>query len=339
MEVVAHWGRMLYTVNGDGCLGRATRPNRTRAIYFTMTASFHGLLVVDKPAGITSRDAVDRVQPWFPRGTKLGHTGTLDPLATGVLVLTLGQATRLSEYVQRMRKTYRTTVRFGAGSDSDDADGTITARDVDRPPERNAVEQALTGFMGTIAQLPPAFSAVKTTGRRACDLARRGIEVALAPRPVEVYSIQILKYDYPLLDLEVQCGKGTYVRSLARDLGAALECGGYVETLRRLRVGPFAAQDALSLAADRQTAHQRLLPMAAAVAELQRVTIAPGEAERLCRGMCIVPEGAESAWHQLAQGQDVAVFATDGRLLAVAAAEPEKHLLRPLKVVASQAAP
>ena len=304
-----------------------------------MTSAFNGLLVVDKPVGITSRDAVDRAQTWFPRSTKLGHTGTLDPLATGVLVLTLGQATRLSEYVQRMRKTYRATVRFGASSDSDDADGILTERYVDQPPDREAVERALSGFIGTISQLPPAYSALKTTGRRACDLARRGIEVALAPRPVVVHAIQLLSYEYPRLELEVECGKGTYIRSLARDLGEMLGCGGHVETLRRLRVGSFAACDALSLDAERPTAQQSVLPMSAAVSELHRVTITLDEAERLCRGMAVSPEGAASDLAQLSASSELAVFGPDDQFLALAAVVPEKGLLRPLKVFAKPAKP
>jgi tRNA pseudouridine55 synthase len=299
-----------------------------------MTSAFNGLLVVDKPAGITSRDAVDRAQTWFPRSTKLGHTGTLDPLATGVLVLTLGQATRLSEYVQRMRKTYRATVRFGAISDSDDADGNLIQRCVDRPPDREAVERALSGFLGTISQLPPAYSALKTTGRRACDLARRGIEVALAPRPVEVYALQLLSYEYPRLALEIECGKGTYIRSLARDLGERLGCGGHVETLRRLRVGSFAADRALSLDTERAAAQQNILPMSAALSELHRVTITLDEALRLCRGMGVVPEGAANGLAHLSASLELAVFGPNDQFLALATVVPEKGLLRPLKVFA-----
>src|SRR5262249_55225838 len=138
-----------------------------------------GLLVVDKPAGITSRTAVDRALQWFPRRTRLGHTGTLDPLATGVLVLCAGAATRLTEYVQRMAKVYRTTALPGARSPTADADGPLRPVAVERPPTRDAVERCLAGFLGTIEQVPPAFSAAKVGGRRAYDVARGGEEVAL----------------------------------------------------------------------------------------------------------------------------------------------------------------
>src|SRR5262249_34880588 len=175
---------------------------------------YHGLLVLDKPGGVTSRDAVDRAQRWFPRGTRLGHTGTLDPLATGVLVLCVGSATRLTEYVHRMPKTYRAGVLLGARSDTDDADGTVTQVAVAAPPDLTAVRGRLDEFLGEIEQVPPAFSAAKVTGRRAYDLARRGDEVVLQPRKVQIYQIDVRGYAWPRLDLEVRCGKGTYIRSL-----------------------------------------------------------------------------------------------------------------------------
>src|SRR5262249_42878594 len=150
-------------------------------------------------------------------------------------------ATRLTEYVQRMTKAYRTRVRLGATSDTDDTDGTITPRPVERPPDRETVERVLAQLVGELEQVPPAFSAAKVTGRRAYDLARRGEQVALQPRRVQVHGINLLAFDYPQLELEVVCGKGTYIRSLARDLGERLDCGGLVETLRRTRVGPFTA--------------------------------------------------------------------------------------------------
>src|SRR5688572_19173855 len=202
-----------------------------------MRPSFDGLLVLDKPAGLTSREGVDRALRWFPRGTRVGHTGTLDPLATGVLVLCVGVATRLTEYVQAMGKTYFTTVRLGARSDTDDADGTVTPVEGARPPGREELERCLGGFVGEIEQVPPAYSAAKVSGARAYDLARRGREVSLAARRVRVDGIDLLRYDYPEADLEVRCGKGTYVRSLARDLGERLGCGGLVQVLRRTRVG------------------------------------------------------------------------------------------------------
>src|SRR5262249_45363855 len=161
------------------------------------------------------------------RGTRLGHTGTLDPLATGVLVLCVGSATRLADYVQRMSKTYRSLFRLGARSDTDDADGAVTPVAGAAAPEPAALEACLRQFVGTIEQVPPAYSAAKVTGQRAYDLARRGREVSLQARAVQVHGIEVLRYDYPELEVEVRCGKGTYIRALARDLGARLGCGAY----------------------------------------------------------------------------------------------------------------
>jgi tRNA pseudouridine55 synthase len=206
-----------------------------------------GWLVVDKPAGVTSRDAVNVVQRWFPRGMKLGHTGTLDPLATGVLVLCLGRATKLADRVQVMGKEYRTIIRLGATSTSDDADGEITESPQPTPPSEIAIREVLTGFVGTIEQLPPAVSALKVNGVRAHALVRAGKEVDVKPRPVRVDSIVLERYAWPEVELTIACGKGTYVRSIARDLGAKLGVGGLVQQLRRTRVGPFTTDNAARL--------------------------------------------------------------------------------------------
>lgn len=288
-----------------------------------MSNACHGLLVVDKPGGITSRAALDRCQRWFPAGTALGHTGTLDPLATGVLVLCVGRATRLAEYVQQMPKTYLATIQLGATSDSDDADGTIAAVPVTAPPDLASVDAALQSFVGTIDQVPPAYSAAKVAGRRAYALARRGHTPELAARPVTIHAIHRLAYDYPCLEVRIHCGKGTYVRSLARDLGASLQCGGYVASLRRERVGPFAANDAVPLDARPDEALAHLRPLADAVAELPAITLTPDEVVRLRHGQRLVREHADSG--------TVAVFDERGGLVAVA--RVEGGVLAPNKVL------
>jgi tRNA pseudouridine55 synthase len=297
-----------------------------------MKATDHdGLLVLDKPGGITSRAAVDRALRWFPRGTRMGHTGTLDPLATGVLVLCLGAATRLTEYVQRMGKTYRTVLRLGARSDTDDADGAITPVAGATPPEPAAVAAALAGFVGTVAQVPPAYSAAKVTGRRAYDLARQGQDVTLQARPVQIHGIDVLRYEYPLLELEVRCGKGTYIRSLARDLGERLGCGALVQALRRTRVGPFTAAEGVPPEADAAAARARLLPLARAVAELPRVALPERELRRLRNGRAVPIPGAR-AEGTTDEGDEVAVFDAAGALAAVARLSRAERLLRPEKV-------
>src|SRR5262245_41941276 len=172
----------------------------------------HGLLVLDKPGGLTSREALDRAARWFPRKTRVGHCGTLDPLATGVLVLALGHATRLVEYVQAMPKIYRTRITLGATSDTDDADGTVTPTAA-RPVADDVVRAALTAFVGEVEQTPPAYSAARIEGQRAHLLARRGEEVTLAPRRVRIDAIEVRSFAWPELEVDVACGKGTYIRS------------------------------------------------------------------------------------------------------------------------------
>jgi tRNA pseudouridine55 synthase len=272
---------------------------------------FDGLLVIDKPTGMTSREVVNRAQRWFPLRTRIGHTGTLDPLATGVLVLCVGMATRLTEYVQRMTKVYRAGVTFGAASDTDDADGQITPMPAARIPSAEDVRLALAGFVGIFEQVPPAYSAAKVAGRRAYDVARRGKEVSLAPRQVTIHTIDVAAFAYPHLELVVRCGKGTYIRSLARDLGKRLACGGYIASLRRLQVGCFNVADALSLDVEPVQARQRLLPAACAVDDLPSITLDEAAASRLLHGQRIpAPIPLASA--------EAAVVDDAGRLLAIA---------------------
>jgi tRNA pseudouridine55 synthase len=292
---------------------------------FAEEGSMEGLLVLDKPSGITSRDAVDRAVRWFPRRTKVGHTGTLDPLATGVLVVCVGSATRLAEYVQAMTKTYWGLFHLGATSDSDDADGTVTPVEGARVPRRPEVDRALAALTGTIEQVPPAYSAAKVTGRRAYSLARRGEEVRLSARPVQVHGIDVWRYQHPQLEVEVRCGKGTYIRSLARDLGARLGCGAYVKELRRTRVGPFTVDQAVPLDATPEEARARLLPSALALEELPRVELAPGERQALRHGRTVpLPPGQSAAG-------EAAVFDAQGHALAVVAVEA--GMVRPVKVL------
>jgi tRNA pseudouridine55 synthase len=282
---------------------------------------------------MTSRAVVDRVQRWFAKRTRIGHAGTLDPLATGVLVLCLGGATRLIEYIQRMDKVYRTRLLLGARSDSDDAEGNVTPVSGAVAAAAATVAACVADFVGTLEQVPPAYSAVKVGGQRAYDLARRGEEVSLSSHSVQIHAIQILEYTYPYLELEVRCGKGTYLRSLARDIGERLSCGALVQELRRTQIGPFTTEDALTLDADAETAHARLLPVEMAVAELPRFVLPDSERKRLEQGQAVpvaeAPQGIE-------ERNEVAVFDAAGRLTAVAAFDPQRQLLQPIKVLRSR---
>ena len=280
----------------------------------------NGLLVIDKPGGMTSRDAVNRVQGWFPRKTKLGHTGTLDPLATGVLVVCVGAATRLADYVQAMGKSYASCFRLGATSTTDDADGDVTETLGVVPQTREQIETALILLKGLIQQVPPAYSALKLAGRRAHDLARQGKEVALAARPVRIDAIRVTGFAWPWLDVEVDCGKGTYIRSIARDLGDRLGCGGLVQTLRRTRVGPFTVEQGLALDAD--PASVKLRPMVDAVAGLARRTLTADEVRRLRQGqrIAITPEGCAPP----PEATEVSVLDESGELVGICVVEGEQ---------------
>jgi tRNA pseudouridine55 synthase len=287
----------------------------------------NGLIVIDKPTGITSRDTVNQASRWFPKRTRIGHTGTLDPLATGVLVVCLGSATRLAEYVQAMDKTYRAKFILGARSDTDDADGTINATPATTRIDEATIRTALAAFTGEIEQAPPAYSAVKIDGRRAHDLARRGETMTIAPRKVNVYSIEILGFAWPELVIEIRCGKGTYVRSLARDLGDNLGCGAYVKELRRTRVGPFTT--AMGVVLDEAVAEvdRKVLPPLAAVSHLPLVSVDDAAVEKLCHGNPIeVPASIVQP-----AGIEAAILNEGGTLIGVGCIDGGK--LRPVKIL------
>ena len=276
----------------------------------------NGLLVLDKPGGLTSREALDRVKRWFPKRTKIGHTGTLDPLATGVLVVCVGAATRLADHVQAMGKSYDSRFRLGATSTTDDADGEIRVDESATAPSRERIETALAEFIGLVEQMPPAFSALKVGGRRAHDLARKGDVVPLAARPVALHSIRVLRYEWPYLEVAIDCGKGTYIRSIARDLGEKLGVGGFVEMLRRTRVGPFTPARGVTIDATREEVHAKLLPLMAALGDIPQVRITAEQEVKLRQGQTIPSEQAAG---------EVAILNERGGLIAIADANRGLH--------------
>ncbi|MDB5318763.1 MAG: truB [Phycisphaerales bacterium] len=221
-----------------------------------------GVINLDKPAGLTSARAVGRVKHLLPRGTKIGHAGTLDPFATGVLLLLVGKATKSCERLMGERKGYEAVVKFGGRSATDDLEGPIEAIEIAQAPEMDAVRAAAERFVGAIQQRPPAFSAMKVGGRRAYKLARQGEIVELQPRTVTVYSLELMEYAWPVARLRIECGRGTYIRAIARDLGEGLGVGGYLTELRRTFIGRFDVRDAVSLeriSVDGVEAHLKLV--------------------------------------------------------------------------------
>lgn len=220
---------------------------------------------MDKPAGVTSARVVDRIKRLLPRGVKVGHAGTLDAFATGLLVLLVGRATRLCEDVMGRPKTYEATIKFGATTATDDPESPETPVPVPQPPARDAVVEALRAFVGRIEQTPPRYSALKVGGRRASDRARDGQRVDLRPRVVHIDSAELTSFDWPLARVRVECGRGTYIRAVARDLGAALGVGGYLVALRRTRIGDIDVTQAIDPAtADADAVARALIPAAPA---------------------------------------------------------------------------
>jgi tRNA pseudouridine55 synthase len=292
----------------------------------------HGWLVLDKPPNMTSTQAVGAVRRAF-NAQKAGHSGTLDPLATGILPIALGEATKTVSFAVAGEKAYRFTVRWGAETDTDDAEGTITQTS-DKRPSRDDIETLLPRFRGQIMQVPPAYSAIKVDGARAYDLSREGETVVLEARPVVIEDlVHVEMPDADTSVFEARCGKGTYVRSLARDIGRAIGCYGHVIALRRTRVGPFdetiaVSLDALSAAADSgnpEELAQLLQPVDAALAEIPELAVSQTDAASLARGQTVLIRGRDAP---ILSGPAYAT--SKGRLIALG--ELAKGALHPTRV-------
>jgi tRNA pseudouridine55 synthase len=263
----------------------------------------HGWIVLDKPVGMTSTHAVAVIKRLFT-AKRVGHAGTLDPLASGILPLALGEATKTVPFVMDGRKRYRFTVRWGEERDTDDAEGKVVGTNEARPSVE-AINAALPAFTGTIAQVPPKFSAIKIEGERAYDLARDGQEVTLEARPVDIHGLALIEApDADTAVFEAECGKGTYVRALARDIGRVLGCLGHVSALRRTKVGPFAENDMISLAeldslcqkaaAGEGSLADALLPVETALDDIPALAVSRADAARLQRGQAVLLRGRDA---------------------------------------------
>lgn len=284
-----------------------------------------GVLPVDKPTGPSSHDVVAIARRSL--GTRrVGHTGTLDPLATGLLLLCVGPATRLAEFLTGLPKRYRARVRLGASTATDDTEGEIEATSEEwRRLSRSQVEGALAALRGRILQTPPRFSAKKVGGRAAYDLARRGVEVRLSPVPVDILVLETTGWDPPDVELDVRCSSGTYIRALARDLGVALGVGAHLTALRRTEVGDFHVEGALPLDAlgSPDAVAAAWVTPAAALAHLPTVEVSAEDAAHIAHGRAVGLEGPAPGL----EGGAVAVV-SDRELVAVAAREGDRLLPR-----------
>ncbi len=296
----------------------------------------NGWVILDKPLGLTSSQAVGAVQR-ITGAAKAGHGGTLDPLATGVLPIALGEATKTVAWAMAGRKTYRFRLRWGEARTTDDAEGAVVATSAARP-DAAMIAAALPRFTGTVLQAPPAYSAIKLAGRRAYALAREGADVRPLPRPVEIVALRLVSQpDADHAEFEMVSGKGAYVRSLGRDLALAVGTLAYVSQLRRLAVGPFTLERAISLdnlaALDHSAAaFGHLLPIETALDDIPALALTEAEAHRLRHGQSVVPLLAADRALIDELGTGAMVRATTGQTL-VALAEIVAGGLRPVRVL------
>ncbi len=263
-----------------------------------------GVLLLDKPSGLTSTAALAKAK-WLLRARRAGHTGTLDPLASGLLPLCFGEATRFAQRLLDAPKGYLATIRFGATTTTGDAEGEVSATfAVDF--SRDALEATLATFLGEQLQIPPMYSALKVDGRPLYRLARAGQEVERAPRPIVVHALACIGWEPPLAQVTVTCSKGTYVRVLAEDIGRALGVGAHLAALRRTTTGGFRLEDAITIetleSLDDTARSQRLLPTGALVADLPRLEMAAPQARRFLQGQAVPVDAAETGEHAVYAG-------------------------------------
>ena len=288
-----------------------------------------GWLILDKPVGIGSTQCVGKIR-WLYQAAKAGHAGTLDPLASGMLPLALGEATRTVPYIMDGEKTYRFTVTWGAQTNTDDLEGEIINTS-DNRPDRDAIMALLPKYRGQIEQVPPKFSAVKIDGERAYKLARDGEEVEIKPRSIEVFALDLIDTTRDTAIFEIRCGKGTYVRSLARDMGIDLGCFGHITELRRTAVGPFISEDMVELdklsglEGDLDALDEELFTTGTALDDLIEIQVTKEQVHRLRLGNKIVLRGRDT----IIQADEA--FATSGDEL-VAIGEVDRGQFKPKRV-------
>ena len=294
----------------------------------TRPEKLQGFLVINKPPRWTSFDVVAKLRS-LTGERNIGHAGTLDPFATGVLVCAFNEALGLIDHVRAMEKVYRGRVRLGQSSDTDDIDGSKKVVDQKARPTEKAVRLTLAKFSGTIEQLPPKYSAVKVAGRRMYELARKGLPIKREPRKVTIHELNLLAYAYPFIDIEARVASGTYIRALARDVGAELKTGGFLEELVRHRVGPFTLEEAHEIGdVTAEKVVRQLVPMETVIEDLPQITLSAHDLERLAHGQRIKPPAAVRTM----PGQDIAVVDEKGALLMFVRYDAQDDVIKSSKI-------
>lgn len=285
----------------------------------TMTETPNGILLIDKPQGMTSHDVVHRIRR-IAGIRRVGHTGTLDPMADGLLMLCLGPATRIAQFLVGLDKLYTGTITLGAISSTYDAEGEITFQDREVPQGVGPVRQAMLGMVGEAIQLPPPYSAIKVRGKKLYEYARSGEPVPQKPRSVHIHRFDLVEFNPPELEFAAKVGSGTYLRSMAHDLGLRLGCGAYLSALRRQRVGGFSVEDALPLNVFMQMPElidSRLLSLTEALGHMPKIVIQPEVEEPILHGRCFTTDDILEFDGILNLGQPVLVLNPQGRALSI----------------------
>ena len=315
------------TMDGDGSKvtsrqGRVITPKPTNPR--SSPGAFNGWLNIDKPAGFTSYQVIAFLKR-ITGQRRIGHAGTLDPLATGVLPVAFGQATRTIEFLHQVAKTYRAVIELGTETDTYDAEGVVTFKADATGLDRSTVEAGLKPFLGAIQQVPPIYSALKQNGVPLYEMARRGEAVEVGPRPVIIHRLDLIDYCPPLVTIDVECGGGTYIRSLAFDLGRALGVGGHLKSLRRTSFGPVDIKNAATLDSLQSPSNVEamFLPIDVALGHLQSLVLDEDAASKISHG--VVPQELQS---QLTEKCAYRLYRQDGELLAVIDAASEEYRLK-----------
>jgi tRNA pseudouridine55 synthase len=303
-------------------MGRKLRSSSVNFMTDKNRSPIEGLLNINKPPELTSHDVVARIRR-LTRVSRVGHAGTLDPQATGVLLVGLGRGTKLTQFLHECPKTYRADFRLGVRTDSYDAAGKVVEVRAVNELGRDQVEAVLAGFRGTIEQVPPMFSALKRQGQRLYTLARQGMDVERQPRRVQIFRLNLLELTAGRLHVEVECSSGTYIRVLADDIGTRLGCGAHLNGLVRTAIGPFTIEGALTLPALEEAVrqgnwHQHIHTLSAAVRSFPTIVITCAAARALANGMAPTRQGICGLIGTFAAGETVAILDQHGALLAMA---------------------